>query len=412
MKFIYLGLLMAAILNVGLVWANLSGVFIPPELAYQLPQPYAGNISQNFIDTETSNSSANAIFAAARNATYYAFDQEFYSILGPSPSIRLVSPTSAPFAHEAGVWVPDHNQVWFTSDDTAPPQYYSILDLDTYTVTSPNNSLQHGPNPTGGDYYGGLVYFAALGNISTSSSPAVYSVDPVTFSTVTVLDTYFGVHLNSVDDLTWVAPNTSAGATSCTHANEANLFFTTLDLGANNEHGFNQAVLPNAVFRFTPATKSLQAVISRADVLAPNGIRSDPNGRYLYVTDTAPTALVGPGSNSSGSTAIYRFTLDADCNPTNKQLFAMPRSGIADGIHVDDYGRVWTAEYNGIVVRNARGKELGVFNAEQLVDPANSPIANFALAGDKLVVLSGDRIFVVQLGQNITTPAGSVSKKS
>ena len=286
MKRMYSALLTTAI-SVCLSQKTLSGVFIPPELAYLLKQPYAGNISRNFIDTETLNSSVNAIFKAARKAQYYAYDQEFYSIIGHSPSVRVISHGSAPFAHESGVWVADHNQVWFTSDDTAPPQHYSILDLNTYTVKSPENPLQQGPNPTGGDYYDGIVYFAALGNISTSSSPAVYSVDPVTFSTTTVLDSYFGIHLNSVDDLTWVAPNTSAGATSCTHANEANLFFTTLDLGANQEHGFNKAVLPNAVYRFTPATKSLQAVISRGDILAPNGIRADPNGKLLYVTDAA-----------------------------------------------------------------------------------------------------------------------------
>ena len=90
----------------------------------------------------------------------------------------------------------------------------------------------------------------------------------------------------------------------------------------------------------------------------------------------------------------------------NKQLFAIPRSGIADGIHIDNYGRVWTAEFKGVVVRNSRGKELVVFNVEQLVDAASYPISNLALAGDKLVILGGDRLYVVQLGQNITTPAG------
>ncbi len=82
----------------------------------------------------------------------------------------------------------------------------------------------------------------------------------------------------------------------------------------------------------------------------------------------------------------------------------MPRSGNADGIHVDDYGRVWTAERDGIVVRGPRGKELGVFNAEVLVDE-KVPIANFALAGDKLVILAIDRIWVVGLGQNVTEKA-------
>lgn len=129
------------------------------------------------------------------------------------------------------------------------------------------------------------------------------------------------------------------------------------------------------------------------------------SGRFLFVTDTAATSYFGPGANSSGSAAIFRFELDADCNPGNKQLFALTRSGIPDGIHVDDFGRVWTAESNGIVVRNSRGRELGVFNAAYFLNEETTPIANFALAGDKLVVLAVNRIFVVQLGQNVTTPA-------
>lgn len=389
----------------------LTGVSIPPEYAYLLSQPYTGNLNKNFIDTQTANSSANNVFAAARNVQYYFFDQEFMTILGPSPTIQLAANHSGPLAHEAGVWVPDHNQVWFTSDgDPVPPQFYSYIDLDTNVVTTPTDpAVQGGVNPAGGSYFGGLVYFAALGNISESLAPAVYSIDPVTLTSTLVLDSYFGVHLNSIDDMAWVGPNTTHGSTSCTHPGEANLFFTTIDLGANHEPGFSQAVLPNAVFRFTPSTKSLQAVISRGDILAPNGISADPRGKYLYVTDSALTLLSGPGSNSSGSPAIYRYELDADCNPMNKQLFATVRSGLADGIHVDNFGRVWTAEFNGIVVRNSRGKELGVFNAEQLVEPAFSPISNFALAGDKLVILSGDHIWVVQLGQNVTTPAGKSS---
>jgi gluconolactonase len=135
------------------------------------------------------------------------------------------------------------------------------------------------------------------------------------------------------------------------------MFFTSLDLAPEGGVGLSTAVLPNAVYRFTPSTKSLQAVISRGDVLAPNGINVDASGKYLYVTDSALTALTGPGADRGGSTAVFRFELDVDCNPTNKQLFAMPRSGFADGMHIDNVGRVWTAEFNGIVVRNPQGKE-------------------------------------------------------
>lgn len=62
---------------------------------------------------------------------------------------------------------------------------------------------------------------------------------------------------------------------------------------------------------------------------------------------------------------------------------------------------MWTAEGNGVVVRRARdGKELGVFNAEVLASSVND-IANFALAGDRLVILADYRIWVVQLGQHV-----------
>ncbi|MCJ1327015.1 hypothetical protein MMC10_003681 [Thelotrema lepadinum] len=388
-----------------LAQTDVVGVMIPAELSYLLPEPYQGDINANFIDTTTQNSSVNAILAAARNATFYAYDQEFYSI-GSSPSIRVVPAQDASFAHEAGVWASDYNQVWFTTADEGIP--YAILDLDDYSFQIPSNSslFKLRPNLSGGTYFNGTVYFAAPGTKAQSLVPAVYSVDPLAGSASTVLNSYYGIPLNSVDDLAWVLPQSSR-----TGASEANLFFTTLDLGANNETEFSDAVLPNAVFRYTPSTKSLQAVISRADILAPNGISADPSGKYLYVSDTALTALTGPGSDSSGSTAVYRFDLDEDCLPVNKRLVAIPRSGVADGMHADDYGRIWTAEFNGIVVRDSQGRELGVFNGEQLVDEASAPIRNFALAGDKLVILGGDSVSVIQLAQNVTTPAGNPSRR-
>ena len=382
--------------------SDASGVMIPPEYAYLLPQTYKGNVNQFFVDTQTPNKSMNALFAAARNATWYAYDVEFLQILGPSPKIRLVDPQSASsvYAHEAGAWDYDHNEIWLTSDSASPPGVFSILSLDNYTVRTPKSPLQDGRVPTGGTYFNGLVYFTVLGKMSINEPPAVVSIDPVTLELTTILNTYFGVHLNSVDDLTWVRPNI---------CNTSNMFFSSLDLGPEGGTGLSTAVLPNAVYRFTPSTKSLQAVIPRADILAPNGINVDADGKYLYVTDSALTSLTGPGADRGGSPAIFRFELDANCNPTNKQMFAMPRSGIADGLRIDDFGRVWTAEFNGIVVRNAQGKELGVFNAEALVKPFSykNPISNFALAGDKLVILAIDRVYVVQLAQNVTTPAAS-----
>ncbi len=113
------------------------------------------------------------------------------------------------------------------------------------------------------------------------------------------------------------------------------------------------------------------------------------------------------GALNSGSNAIYKFDLVADENgvpwPVNKRLFGISRTGISDGMKVDDYGRVWTGEGEGIVVRDPSGKVLGLFNAETLlVDRgAGGPIENFALAGDKLVIEGNERLWILDLAETV-----------
>ena len=391
----------AALSNFMIANANITGVSIPIELTYLLPQSYQGNSNASFLNTQTKNDTINGILGVARNATFYAFDQEFFSIVNTSSSVRTIALDSPNIAHEGGVWVHDRNEVWFTSRD--PNYLYSILDLNTHTVRTIQNSTlssQGAPNLGGSSYLAGSVYFSSQGNKSASLFPAIYSVDPATGVATTILDSYYGIPLNNLDDLSWTMPNASAG-TACSNTGPV-LFLTSLDLSANGEEQYNKAVLPNGIWRFAPSTKSLQAVISRADILAPNGIAVDPHGQYLYVSDAALTALTGPGSDSSGSQAIYKFDLDADCYPVNKRLFGIVRDGIADGMHVDGSGRLWTAEFDGIHVRHSTGRELGVFNGNILVDEASAPISNFALAGDKLVLLAGDAVRVVQLSEYVT----------
>ncbi|KAH8651181.1 hypothetical protein BX600DRAFT_516770 [Xylariales sp. PMI_506] len=396
---------------------DITGISVPPGLSYLLPQGYSGDIDANFIDTNTSDASINTLFASARNASFYAYDDEFYSIVGSATTTMqtiYASNTTFAYAHEAGVWLPDLHQLYFTG--SGYNALYCVLDLDTLSVTqvteSQNSTLTIPSTFTGGDYFNSTVYLANFGLKYLSVEPAIYVIDPVSGDQSLVLNSYYGVPFNPIDDISWVR-GTGADATSCI---EDSLFFTTLDVSPNGETQYSEAVLPNAIFRYTPSRQSVQAVISRADILAPNGIYVDSSGsgrgngsnsgglNHLYVTDVSMLSLSGPGSNSSGSPAIYKFDLDADCNPVNKRLFALPRSGFADGIKVDAYGRVWTAEFEGIVVRDPRGKELGVFNAEQLVDTDSFPISQFGLAGDKLVVLAGDRIEIIQLAQHVTGP--------
>ena len=381
---------------------NATGVFIPSEYTYLLPDPFegpqtvGGNFSTNYINTVTANASINALFESAQSATYYALDEEFYDILGgESPEIHPVQTRTTDFAYEAGAWDYDTNQVWFVSQITTPPTYVSILDLETNKIVTPDIPGLRNINPNGGYYFQGKMYFTVTGNESISNgAPGIYAVDTTTYMVTPILNSWFGEKLESVDDLTWV----KCGAAPT----QPNLFFSSLSLEFAGDYGLAGTSLPDAVYRFSPQTKSLQAVISRSDIVEPNGVRSDATGKYLFVTGFAApfNSTGGPGGFSTS--VIYRFTLDEDCLPVNKRLVGTVRS-YADGLHIDDYGRVWTGEFDGIVVRSPTGKVLGVFNAEALQDRKGSPLANFAIAGDKLVVLGVDRVYVLQLGQNVTS---------
>jgi len=50
------------------------------------------------------------------------------------------------------------------------------------------------------------------------------------------------------------------------------------------------------------------------------------------------------------------------------------------------------AEYEGVVVRSTRGKVLGLFNSKASGINATIHVANFALAGDALLILDVQRL--------------------
>ena len=90
--------------------------------------------------------------------------------------------------------------------------------------------------------------------------------------------------------------------------------------------------------------------------------------------------------------------------PVNKRMFSLARTSFADGMHLDDAGNVWTAEGDGIWVRSPEGTPLGVINVAPLIAPGEPPLANFALAGDVLVVLAQSKIWTLKLPRMVVAP--------
>lgn len=145
----------------------------------------------------------------------------------------------------------------------------------------------------------------------------------------------------------------------------------------------------------------------------PNGLAVDKNNTVLYLIDGPDSAVFGEpynaSSTSSCSPGIYAFGLGGEdgCMPINKRRVGIAPQDFANGIKVDDNGRIRTAEYEGVVVRSSNGKVLDLFNAVDVLEDANvtdvAPIANFALVGDQLIWLGFDKIYSIQLGQIVKT---------
>ena len=131
-------------------------------------------------------------------------------------------------------------------------------------------------------------------------------------------------------------------------------------------------------------------------------------------------------TNTSKANSIYVYDLTDDGMPVNGRLFALIRTGIANGklsnslsvgrsrltnigIHIDNAGRVWTCEDDGIVVRSPQGVTLGLFNYHPF-HPIDSPvIANFALAGNRLVIGANGFVVIYNIAETLVTRGNGVT---
>ena len=380
---------------------NNNTVRIPNQYTYLLPDGFEGNVNSSFVNgTTTDNNTVSSLLSSANKAPFIVFDDEFLDIIGQNAQPRLVSQRDNDFAYEAGVWVPEKNEVWFTSaveqGEHYPPTLYSY-NLNTDVIAQVNTTPPV-INPNGGYYYNGSVWMATYPNNQTYRG-GVVAVNVNTLQATTVVNSYYGLPFNGVDDVAW-ASNGSASY----------MFFTDLEFASDAYPNLPPEQVPANVYRWDPQAQEIKVVIPRGE-LNPNGVRVSPDMKTLYVTDSSATQALGASETSWLGPYIYAFDLNDSMLPVNRRLFGFVREGIADGLHIDDAGNVWTGEYEGVVVRNPSGKVIGIFNAQyfqQSKEASALPIANFALAGDTLVFLSTTRLWTVKLAKTVVSADSSI----
>lgn len=375
--------------------ANGSVVSVPYELTYLLPDPFQGNLLYTFVNgTNTSDASVNSLLSQAAQAPFISYDDDFTDLLGSSPQITLVDRRESWFAYEAGVFIPEKNVVWYTSTVSFGPTHFEQLNLTDNTVSNLTTTGYPLINPNGGYYFNGSVYFATF-RTPDGFPGGIVTVDVDTLEVAPFLNSYFGLAFNDIDDFAF-ATNNETGKTY--------MYFTQLEYAAAAYPGIAEGELANAVWKFDMQSKVLVPVIDAGDIPAPNGARATLDGKTLYVTNFGGRQITGRGPVANfSSPAVYKYDIDSEGYPVNKRVFSYTRQFGTDGIHVDEVGRVWTGEGEGIVVRSPAGKVLGVFNVQYFNPdhPVGPAMANFAIANDEVIVLGTNYLWRVKLAQNV-----------
>ncbi|KAF4973494.1 hypothetical protein FSARC_228 [Fusarium sarcochroum] len=320
------------------------------------------------------------------NKTWQVHHEDFKSILGSSPKLKLLLQIdNFPFAHEAGVFFAQTNELFVTSNQFKAENGETKVQISKI-------SLESGTEPTkfeniecdlihfanGGVNYKDGILFCAQGS-GTSPSGLFHMQASPPYTTKPVLTSYLGTPLNSVNDVV-------------VHY-DGSIWFTDPSYG--HDQGYRpRPSLPNQVYRYDPATESIRAVADGCG--RPNGICFSPDQTTVYITDT--DQVRGPWIDHTRAASIYAFdVIHRHGQPflANRRLFAFADSGIPDGIKCDTAGNVYSGCPDGINVWSPGGMLLG-----KIVIPGG--VANFCFGSDgQIFALNEYRLWRVQLSPNV-----------
>jgi gluconolactonase len=342
-----------------------------------LPEPFSRQVSEPYSQTKTELSS----FAEVRNAKFLSFDPKFDQMVGNNPKFTVVAEKSIPFAHEAGIFVPETKEIFFTSnrlgDTSTANQSVEIykMNVDTYQVSKVEANPPI-PMANGGTLFNGKIILLSQGLGEVGAS--IYSMDPKTYKTELILNNYFGLKFNSLNDVV-------------VSRKDGSFWFTDPSYGYE-QHFRSQPQLGDFVYRWSPKDGAIK--LAADGFVKPNGICFSPDETKAYISDTGYTTGVGETDVKRPHT-IYSFDVvysregSGDAYLQNRRVFAMADNGIPDGIKVDTNGNLFVGAGDGVQVYSKTGKLLGKI--------LTGGAANLVFAGNKLFVLAETKVYQIQL---------------
>ncbi|KIW28508.1 uncharacterized protein PV07_08167 [Cladophialophora immunda] len=375
---------LAALITSSSAQSNSSQILVVDQKSFNVlkpvPPPSESNLTTVFVPPGVTLQQALA-------KPFHVYDDAFLDIIGTNPTLTLIASTNSnPLFHEAVVWYPPTDEIFFVQNAGATAagtglNKSNIIQKIALSQAAAVSSLRNASgqvdvvtvnatppvvNSNGATQYRGQLLFTGEGQ-GNNTAPALYVVNPrPPYNTTVLVNNYFGRQWNSLND---VAVNPMNG----------DVYFTDTLYGYLQDFRPSPE-LPNQVYRFTPSTGAVSVVADGFDL--PNGITFSPNGSYAYVTDTGAQYSFF-GYNMTAPASIYQFTVLPDGTFANRKLFTYSSVGIPDGIHCDSNGNVYSGVGDGVHVWSPSGKLLGkIF--------LGTTSANFNFAGKGRMVICAE----------------------
>lgn len=141
------------------------------------------------------------------------------------------------------------------------------------------------------------------------------------------------------------------------------------------------------VYRVDPRSGAVTLVAD--DFVRPNGLAFSLDEQQLYVADTRRNHL-------------RRFSIDGD-DVTGGEVIAECRSGVFDGIRLDDRGRIWAAVGDGVHCFAADGSLVGTIHLPEVA----SNLVFGGLKRNRLFVTATTSVYSLMLSVNGARPVWS-----
>lgn len=251
----------------------------------------AGFGRQAFSDSIISTSIAGETIPLFEDlqSPFIAAHKSFTSLFNADATITVLARKEYAFAHEAGVYSHQTNEVWFTSNlldrEQGTTVEISRVSLATGAVAIIQADYIRLGN--GGCAYKDGILFCDQGSSHTPSQLVFCDVENPG-GAQPILNNFNGRPFNSLNDVVVLK-----------HESGDLIFFTDPPYGY--EQGFRPACqLPAAVYAFDPVHGHVRML---ADGFShPNGIAFSPDGLVCYITDTSHihgTGKLDPGQPST-----------------------------------------------------------------------------------------------------------------